>query len=97
MATTVYERELGRAAAALFYALAPSNEPNSIMPYQVNSDAVAYMVRHMRGTAFDRGGGALPSNGLLGMCRWMGSHFHDSTDNKGVAFSSIFNRVTRMG
>ena len=20
-------------------------------------------------------GGALPSNGLLGMCRWMGSHF----------------------
>ena len=26
------------------------------------------------------GGGALLSNGLLGMCRWMGSHFHDSTD-----------------
>ena len=39
------------------------------------------------------GGGALPSNGLLGMCRWMGSHFHDSTDYDGVAFSSIFNRV----
>ena len=46
---------------------------------------------------FTRGGGALPSNGLLGMCRWMGSHFHDSTDYNGVAFSSIFNRVTRMG
>ena len=44
-----------------------------------------------------RGGGALPSNGLLGICRWMGSHFHDSTDHKGVAFSSILNRVTRMG
>ena len=43
------------------------------------------------------GGGTLPSNGLLGMCRWMGSHFHDSTDYNGVAFSSIFNRVTRMG
>ena len=41
--------------------------------------------------------GALPSNGLLGICRWMGSHFHDSTDFNGVAFSSIFNRVTRMG
>ena len=39
--------------------------------------------------------GVLPSNGLLGMCRWMGSHFHDSTDYNGVAFSSIFNRVTK--
>ena len=41
--------------------------------------------------------GVLPSNGLLGMCRWMGSHFHDSTDYNGVIFCSIFNRVTRMG
>ena len=31
------------------------------------------------------------------MCRWMGSHFHDSTDYNGVVFSSIFNRVTKMG
>ena len=43
------------------------------------------------------GGGALTSNGLPGMCCWMGSNFHDSTDYNGVAFSSIFNRVTRMG
>jgi len=43
------------------------------------------------------GGGALPINGLMGMCRWMGSHFHDWTDYNGVAFSSIFYRVTRMG
>ena len=28
------------------------------------------------------------------MCRWMGSHFHDSTDINGGNFSSIFNRVT---
>ena len=42
-------------------------------------------------------GGALPINGLMGMCRWMGSHFHDRTDYNGVAFSSIFYRVTRMG
>ena len=31
------------------------------------------------------------------MCHWMGSHFHDSTEYIGVVFSSIFNRVTRMG
>ena len=42
-------------------------------------------------------GGALPINGLTGMCRWMGSHFHDWTDYNGVAFSSTFYRVTRMG
>ena len=42
-------------------------------------------------------GGALPINGLMGMCRWMGSHFHDWTDYNGVAFSSTFYRVTRMG
>ena len=43
------------------------------------------------------GGGALPINGLMGMCRWMGSHFHDRTDYNGAAFSSTFYRVTRMG
>ena len=43
------------------------------------------------------GGGALPINGLMRMCRWMGSHFHDRTDYNGDAFSSIFYRVTRMG
>ena len=32
-------------------------------------------------------GGALPSNRLMGMCRWMGSHFHDWIDYNGVAFS----------
>ena len=37
------------------------------------------------------GGGALPYKRLLGMCRWMGSHFHDWTDYHGVAF------VSRMG
>ena len=41
-------------------------------------------------------GGArlLPSNRLMGMCRWMGSHFHDWIDYNGVAFSI---GVTRMG
>ena len=33
------------------------------------------------------GGGVLPSNRLMGMRRWMGSHFHDWIDYNGVAFS----------
>ena len=33
------------------------------------------------------GGGALPRNRLMGMCHWMGSHFHDWIDYNGVAFS----------
>ena len=32
-------------------------------------------------------GGALPYKRLMGMCRWMLSHFHDWIDYKGVAFS----------
>ena len=30
--------------------------------------------------------GVLPSKRLLGMCRWMGSHFHNWTDYNGVTF-----------
>ena len=33
------------------------------------------------------GGGVLPYKSLTGICRWMGSHFHDWTDYNGVAFS----------
>ena len=32
-------------------------------------------------------GGVLSSKRLLGMCRWMGSHFHNCTDYNGVTFS----------
>ena len=35
-----------------------------------------------------RGGGVLPSNRLMGMCHWMGLHFHDWMDYNGVAFST---------
>ena len=35
------------------------------------------------------GGGGLPYKRLMGMCRWMGSHFHDWIDYNGVAFFSI--------
>ena len=32
-------------------------------------------------------GGVLPYKRLIGMCRWMVSHFHDWSDYNGVAFS----------
>ena len=34
-----------------------------------------------------RGVGVLPYMRLIGMCRWMESHFHDWSDYNGVAFS----------
>ena len=34
-----------------------------------------------------RGGGVLSYKRLMGMCRWMGSHFHDLIDYYGVALS----------
>ena len=34
-----------------------------------------------------RGGGALPYKRLMGMCRWMESHFDDWIDYNGVPFS----------
>ena len=37
-------------------------------------------------TLFPGGGGVLPSKRLLGMCRWMGSHFHNWTDYNEVTF-----------
>ena len=33
-------------------------------------------------------GGVLPDKRLMGMCCWMGSHFHDWIDYNGVAFST---------
>ena len=32
------------------------------------------------------GGGVLPYERLVELCRWMGSHFHDWIDYYGVAF-----------
>ena len=40
------------------------------------------------GDLWSRGGGrVLPYKRLMGMSRWMGSHFHDWSDYNGVAFS----------
>ena len=35
---------------------------------------------------FGVGGGVLPYKRLMGMCRWMGSHFHDWIGYNGVTF-----------
>ena len=37
-------------------------------------------------TQYNISRGVLPSKRLLGMCRWMGSHFHNLTDYNGVTF-----------
>ena len=42
------------------------------------------------------GGGVLPYKRLIGMCRWMGSHFHDWIDYNGVAFSIEFTRMASL-
>ena len=34
----------------------------------------------------EAGGGVLPRSKLMGMCLWLGSHFHDWIDYYGVAF-----------
>ena len=39
----------------------------------------------------------LPSNRLMGVCHWMGSHFLDWIDYIGVAFSIGASIVTGMG
>ena len=44
-----------------------------------------------------RGEGELPSTRLLGMCRWMGSHFHNWTDYNGVTFLVELLEWGRMG
>ena len=38
-------------------------------------------------------GRVLPYEGLMGMCRWMGLHFHDWIDYNGAAFSIEFIRM----
>ena len=35
------------------------------------------------------GGGVLPYKRLIGMYRWMGSHFHDWSDYNGVALACV--------
>ena len=43
------------------------------------------------------GGGLLPYKRIMGMCRWMGSHFHDWIDYNGVAFSRLSIELLEWG
>ena len=45
------------------------------------------VIKHIFYNPTPGGGGVLPSKRLRGMCRWIGSHFHDWIDYNGVAFS----------
>ena len=51
------------------------------------STPAAFWIRRAHITRGEGGGGLLPCKRLIGMCRLMGSHFHDWSDYKGVAFS----------
>ena len=55
-----------------------------IFVYSLRSELLALLVVKL---PEGEGGGVLLSKRLLGMCRWMGSHFHNWTDNNGVTFS----------
>ena len=43
--------------------------------------------RAPKNTSRGDGGYTASSSRLMGMCRWMGSHFHDWIDYYGVTFS----------
>ena len=49
--------------------------------------SVLFSLESMVNYLTSQGGGVLPYKRLIGMCRWMGSHFHDWSDYNGVAFS----------
>ena len=53
--------------------------------YQVRSSIS--QIDHSTEVFVPPGGEVLPYNWLMGMCRWMGSHFHDWIDYNGVTFS----------
>ena len=52
----------------------------------VGTPPISVRLTERPGVGWRGGGGVLPSKRLLGMCRWMGSHFHNWTDYNGVTF-----------
>ena len=56
------------------------------MVAHLKDGAFTYNMSTISAAMFSRGGGVLPSKRLLGMCRWMGSHFHNLSDYNGVTF-----------
>ena len=70
------------------HSVARSFNPSSLSSH--DTAPFAFAVLSSRG----RGGGVLPYKRLMGMCRWMGSHFHRWIDYNGVAHSRIFGGKT---
>ena len=58
-----------------------------LVPYSVFSKIVFSVAKAQGSTEVGgRGGGRGANKRLLGMCRWMGSHFHNWVDYNGVTF-----------
>ena len=64
---------------------------------QINNFIVIEQNRHhfLHSSLFRGGGGVLPYKRLMGICRWMGSHFYDWSDWNWVAHSRIFGVSSR--
>ena len=65
--------------------------PEKYLVYQCKCVSTYFIIIIMHSCKSPRagGGGGGGSNRLMGMCCWMGSHFHDWIDYNGVAFSIV--------
>ena len=66
------------------------NQISSLIPSQTGGRQVLSPLHHTTG-----GGGQLPYKRLMGMCRWMGSHFHDWIDYN--VMGSHFQKLLEWG
>ena len=82
---------------SLAYFVSPLDKTQHVVRWLVCCQITLIRLYSGAGGSGAQGGGVLPSNGLLLMCRWMGSDFHVWTGYNVVGFSGVFNRVTRMG
>ena len=53
--------------------------------FDLSASKISSTYRHTFSGARE-GGGVLPGKRLMGMCRWMGSHFHNWIGCNGVTF-----------
>ena len=58
-----------------------------VQEYRMYKYLCVLSLRSMAARGVGEGGGVLPYKRLMGMCRWMGSHFHEWIDYNVVAFS----------
>ena len=62
------------------------NQNKTTSSYVLNNPTIDRLLNIINLLSYKLPGRILPYKRLLGMCRWMGSHFHDWTDYNGVAF-----------